>query len=823
MARRYDLFLSYNSRDRDAVEKIHESLKALDLRPWFDRESLTPGRLWQEEAEEGLKSCRAAAVFIGPNGIGPWESLEMRVLLTRVARQGFPLIPVALPGAPAELELPAFLAELTWVDLRTGITEEKIADLVRGIPKGKRRPRRALSSLLPASGSAAAPASPVSPERRELLLLLDKVEGNWLRDVLDRTTPEARRLELELEERPVEHSLAARMVPGAPSLLSGKAVVDLFLERERSLLILGDAGSGKTTTLLLLLQGLANLARSDPEAPIPVVLQLPSWAEHRLPQGEWMVGQIRLQYQTGAEPARQWLREYRLLPLLDGLDEVDPDCRAACVDAINDWLADHGLHGLAVCCRTRAHEELNDLRLTSAVAVRPLSPEKIEQYAAAAPGGETLRTVLGRDEDLRELARTPQLLSLLEQACRDSNDATPLSASGSHEERRRELFDGYVDSCLKRNPAQLPRERTLRALSWLARGMQRHGSSLFQVEQLQPDWLPPAQRWQYFLLSRTFIGALLGIPIAAVSGFPWMQLGFFLGFVLGGFDAFAGPRLRQPVPGQRGLLKSLGYILGLGFCGLLFARMVSIADGQFFGLLSTVVLVLILGSRSADRSASQDIRLAEALSWRFWSWKGAVRGGLVGAALGVLFWLVDRADPTPAAIVTLPLLLIGIVIGGLFGAVRGRTITSKWLPNQGIWLTLKHTAVLAVAGTAFFSLMAAAVLFPLSELWPRMVGPATEKIPRILILGATFGVEFALYLCGLDVLQHYVLRAMLGLRGYAPYLYPRFLDSAADAGLLLKSGGSYLFFYGRPMLEHLASRPEDEPRPYPQDGRVSDD
>src|SRR5215212_1040425 len=123
MATKHDLFLSYNSRDHDAVRQIYDDLKSRGFNLWFDREALTPGRLWQAEAEKGLKSCRAAAVFIGPNGIGPWENLEMRALLTRVAQEGFPLIPVPLPGAPEKLDLPAFLAELGWVDMRGGVTD----------------------------------------------------------------------------------------------------------------------------------------------------------------------------------------------------------------------------------------------------------------------------------------------------------------------------------------------------------------------------------------------------------------------------------------------------------------------------------------------------------------------------------------------------------------------------------------------------------------------------------------------------------------------------------------------------------------------------
>ncbi len=152
MPRAFDIFLSYNSRDRVLVLQVHEALKLRDLRPWIDIESLPAGRLWQPEAEKGLRACRAAAVFIGADGIGPWENLEMRVLLTRVAQEGLPLIPVPLPGAPDKLELPPFLAELTWVDLRDGITEAALDRLVLAIPgrkKKKTAPKTVAAGRLP--------------------------------------------------------------------------------------------------------------------------------------------------------------------------------------------------------------------------------------------------------------------------------------------------------------------------------------------------------------------------------------------------------------------------------------------------------------------------------------------------------------------------------------------------------------------------------------------------------------------------------------------------------------------------------------------------
>lgn len=47
-----------------------------------------------------------------------------------------PRSPARCPEKP---DLPAFLSELTWVDLRNGITEDGIVELVRGIPTTKRR------------------------------------------------------------------------------------------------------------------------------------------------------------------------------------------------------------------------------------------------------------------------------------------------------------------------------------------------------------------------------------------------------------------------------------------------------------------------------------------------------------------------------------------------------------------------------------------------------------------------------------------------------------------------------------------------------------
>jgi hypothetical protein len=144
--RRFDVFLSYNSRDRLAARRIWEELRSRGPRPWLDVEDLTPGRLWQEEAEEVIRTVRSGAVLVGQDGIGPWVDVEMRPLLTQLVQRRVPVIPVLLPGAPAKPDLPLFLGELNWVDLRGGITPEGLDRLERGIRARRPNPSKTARS-----------------------------------------------------------------------------------------------------------------------------------------------------------------------------------------------------------------------------------------------------------------------------------------------------------------------------------------------------------------------------------------------------------------------------------------------------------------------------------------------------------------------------------------------------------------------------------------------------------------------------------------------------------------------------------------------------
>ena len=47
----FDVFLSYNRRDQEVVERIAAGLRRAGIRPWFDTWTTTPGGAWQDEID----------------------------------------------------------------------------------------------------------------------------------------------------------------------------------------------------------------------------------------------------------------------------------------------------------------------------------------------------------------------------------------------------------------------------------------------------------------------------------------------------------------------------------------------------------------------------------------------------------------------------------------------------------------------------------------------------------------------------------------------------------------------------------------------------
>ena len=138
----YDVFVIYNNDDIKDVLQIAEALRKRAIKIWLDIWAVVPGSSWQNALETIISSCKSALVCVGPGGIGPWQNQEIRALLRRYVSENnssnsitVSLITVLLPGAPKAPNIPTFLEEFRYVDLRNGITEDGIDELKWGIKK----------------------------------------------------------------------------------------------------------------------------------------------------------------------------------------------------------------------------------------------------------------------------------------------------------------------------------------------------------------------------------------------------------------------------------------------------------------------------------------------------------------------------------------------------------------------------------------------------------------------------------------------------------------------------------------------------------------
>lgn len=131
------VFLSHNSRDKRAVERLAHALADRGVRPWLDKWDLVPGTPWQDGIEHAIQEAVAVIVCVGRHELGGVQHPETRVALNRAWQDPkFLVIPVYLPDAKDQ-DLPEFLKERTWIDLR-----EDFESGVRGI-------ERALKGLAP--------------------------------------------------------------------------------------------------------------------------------------------------------------------------------------------------------------------------------------------------------------------------------------------------------------------------------------------------------------------------------------------------------------------------------------------------------------------------------------------------------------------------------------------------------------------------------------------------------------------------------------------------------------------------------------------------
>jgi hypothetical protein len=444
-----------------------------------------------------------------------------------------------------------------------------------------------------------------------------------------------------------------------------------------------------------------------------------------------------------------------------------------------------------------------------------------------------LRALIEEDAVLIELAKSPLMLNIMTLAYQGVA-IEDLPKTEVVEERRKQLFDDYIERMFKRRgfDKHCSKTQAMRWLTWLAQKMSQQSQTVFLIERLQPDWLDKTlHKSIYALISGLIFGSILGLIIGPAIGQIVNPIGELLNkpaISFGLIDGLKGGWLGgllwvlMFIPLSRQLIKPTGVLffalinglVWLVFWGLRFGW----DAGLILGLIGSLTGVL-LWTLLRDL-----INPTETLKWSWVNAKNRLIYGLAwglafGLILGFIFGLSNGLKLNIMAIpeekiklynlYSQPIILsgrpiiililaltnsvafglifegIGGLIGGLIGGMIGTTIETRTVPNQGIRQSAKNAMILALIGTVGLGLAAGLLGFP-------------------VLTGVMLGLLFGLFRAGEACFKHLILRLVLYFNGSIPWNYARFLNYATDRIFLQKVGGGYIFIH-RMLLEHFSA------------------
>ncbi|MCZ2113305.1 MAG: NACHT domain-containing protein [Anaerolineae bacterium] len=592
-------------------------------------------------------------------------------------------------------------------------------------------------------------------------VMLRRVRTVWLEGVLEESLHGGEIIDLGFAYRP-----AALSNSGVPSwqqapeydylLPVGTRIEDVFAAAGRVLLVLGEPGAGKTTMLLQLVSHLMAEAETDPARPMPAVFSLAGYTDGRT-LTQWLVEQLANNYEVPRKLGQTWVESGQFVPLLDGLDEVDPTHRPACAGAINEFRERHPGISLLVTARNRDYQALAmRLNMDKAIILQPLTPEQIDIYLARRGGRlDGLRASLAADRTLSELAQTPLMLSIMTLAANRPPESGP--AALGNQLSRTHLFDVYVERMARyrsSNMSYAPSD-TIDWLSWLAKQMVRAGKPMFFLEDMQPGWLPGPDRDRFGRYTRLLIFALLS-------------------------------------------LTTLPPVLWLLFDGRWGGAVAMLAGGILAAGLPALTGRFLLRSRLP----TQRIETVESLGWSWpWAAMGGGIGALIGLATGTLMVWLDRwtTIPWPAVLAAAGAVQMMIEYALLRGDLRLRTT-----PGQGVEQSRRNGLMTAAfVGVATGLAGTLAVLVTVLVGGSRPLAPVSAWLLWVtLYLGLGNGLAFGL----LAYLQHRRLRHLLDDQRLFPVDAADFLNFSAERNLLRKVGGGYTFVHAL-LLDYFNDRP----------------
>ncbi|WP_285753939.1 NACHT domain-containing protein [Lentzea sp. NBRC 105346] len=496
--------------------------------------------------------------------------------------------------------------------------------------------------------------------------------------------------------------------PDAPPGRSDAVVGAFERQINRRLVVIGEAGTGKTTIAMLLTVGLLDRYT---HGLVPVLLPLSTWDPTTEDVRTWLTRRLYEDHPAlrntelyGSYAGDLLVEQHRVLPVLDGLDDIPADVRADALAKINR--AFPVSRPLVLTCRTAEFADTVSLAGpvpgADVIELEPLDLDEVAAYLravsdpVAAARWEPVFIRLREEPDgrLAEALSTPLTMWLASVVYSVSDlEPTELLDRGRFPDAR-SISDHLVDELVAqafgnrgaahqaRASQVWPREKSRRWLGFLAYEMRQRGIRELAWWELRRS---VGSAWLAFL-GALALGSIGGFGVAWLMAYASTpKLAPYTGLVAGilvGAAALTASHDRKPKP-RLGIWRSLLLVcgvIGLGV-GLVFGAMYGLSAGLVVGLGIAVAIALRFALAS-----SAELSQASSPQWtmardRIAVWTGSLVLGVVfGSAAALVF------GPNETGMVGLGL-ASGLMLGFALAVLHLRwwwfTVARIWLATRG--------------------------------------------------------------------------------------------------------------------------------------------
>ena len=643
-----------------------------------------------------------------------------------------------------------------------------------------------------------------------------------------------------------------------------------FVREGRRLVLLGPGGSGKSTLAVLLMDDL--LSRRGPGDPVPVLVPASTLAPGEMVKG-WLERTLADRYPPlrdarvyGAEAIAGLVAQRGVLPVIDGLDNLEPEPRGRLLGALSRAFGP--CQPLILTCRGPEYREAVEAAGTvfpggAVIELRAVAGEDAASFlerGTAGPRARSLRQVVDAirarpSGPLAMALSSPLMVSLVRASCTGSGSGSGDVAAGLARQDDQaavesQLLDGLIGASFGTRATS---EEARPAQPWDARDAERWlaflARHLARWRSYDLDWLrlryavaaftdPPRRACLGAVLVFVLAGTLFGLGRGLSSG-GTQGLLYGLGHGLDAALIVGAIYLMAPLPYPPGAATArwvrrlrrltrtarraiiaipVPYAIESGLRdGIGAARTHRPGTAVLMGLtaatLNWLVAAILVGLATRARLfdlAEQTVYFSLGLPGRGAEFARTVgKGAAWGAGLGVVVGVVIKILGNVLAFED-PLWELGVPAGAVIGAAFalaqwGRTPAASAPPaSPASTLRADRNLVLLLA-------------VPFMLVIPAFFGAAFARGLDGFVSFGLYGLGIGLTIWLAVVLSHpwpqYLIAAgWLAARGQLPWRLAAFLAEANDLQVLRQRGGAYQFRHAR-LQDHLAqvSRPPPPP------------